>query len=645
MYRWLARAMTVRCRRYAGAVLGGGLFVVGCSADHALAPHREQQDGFTVTYSGPFVVDHLNRLTIRHASDGHSTLIVTVDSARVAGIAQSGCSEAALGSDASCVIKRSYRGDGSGLICDDSGIGDWVCEAPIYSKAPGEFSLTMSAGADTTAFHFSVDSQRVVKIVSPSKPVVARLNAAATFTVALIDQLGAPIRNTKPITAIVDTSIAYVGEVVPTTVAETTITHFSVWGDSVAVTVGARKPGATAVRLSAGAATQDVAIRVTGVADDTAIVLPSGTRVDVTANDGAGASNVRIVRQPSHSSASVVGTAVQVQPLNGFLGLDSLTYVATVAGQSDTGKVRLAMMPGPYQVSAVVDVPAAGSNLGLNDVGQVCATVVISDGTTRAVRWTNGTVDTLEYGGAATVASGIDASGTVVGMSGSTAVLWRPGSAVGESILSSDSPARSPHISSGGTIVLSDPTPQSAPAQLNFNHFVVKDGVVQQSVTQIYTAAAVDDAGDYVGVAFTGSEYPPAIIHYADGHIVFFGGRTNSIAGMNNHGVVVFNAGVSGADPQQRAMLFDGSTQTVLSSRNPAFDWAFQINDAGWIRGELAVSPALMIGRAVAPFQALLVDQSLSVESFLLSNADRVLAKVRDAEGSRYVILTPVVSP
>lgn len=71
MFRWFAGATTVRRGSLAAALLGGGLFAVGCSADHALAPHQEQQDGFTVTFSGPFVVDHLQRVTIRHASDGH----------------------------------------------------------------------------------------------------------------------------------------------------------------------------------------------------------------------------------------------------------------------------------------------------------------------------------------------------------------------------------------------------------------------------------------------------------------------------------------------------------------------------------------------------------------------------------------------
>jgi hypothetical protein len=242
------------------------------------------------------------------------------------------------------------------------------------------------------------------------------------------------------------------------------------------------------------------------------------------------------------------------------------------------------------------------------------------------------------------MASGIDVSGTVVGMSGSTAVLWRPGSANGESILGDAGSGQSPHISSGGTIVLDDPTPQSSASQ--HNHFVVKDGVIQQSVSQIGRADAVDDAGDYIGVAARGDLYPPGIIHYADGRIGYFGGRGTYVAGMNNHGMVVSNAGLSGSDPTFRPMLYDGSTQTVLSTDNEGFNYVFQINDAGWIIGNLLVAPtevrtALMVGRGVAPFQSLLADQSLSVQGIILSNGDRVFAKVRDTDGSRFVILMP----
>jgi uncharacterized membrane protein len=417
------------------------------------------------------------------------------------------------------------------------------------------------------------------------------------------------------------------------------------WGDSVAVTVAGLKPQLTSVHVTLGSATADVPLQPGVVADDSAIVMAMGKTIDVAANDAPDVSNVRIVGPPTHASATVVGGAIRVQPSGGFLGRDSLRYVATAAGRTDTATLRLAVMPGPYSVAAVVDLTPVSAIQGMNDSGQVYATIVLADKTTRALRWTAGRIDTLQYGGAATMATGMDASGLVVGMSGSTAVLWRPGMTEGESILGNTGTGALPRISSGGTIVLNDPV---ALPQFQYNHFVVKGGVIEQSLSQIRAADAVDDAGDYMGIAARGELYPPGIVHYADGHVSFFGGRGTDATGMNNHAAVVCNAGISGSDPAYRPMLFDGRTQAVLSDSLTTLSVVLGINDAGWIQG-LFVStlqtrqPALVVGGAAVPFQSLLADQSLVLNDPIgLSNSDRVLARVTGTGGSYYVILRPV---
>lgn len=630
------------------AALVCALVVAGCSSDGPLAPHHAEDNGFTSTYSGPFVVDHIQPVTFRHAGDVHETLSVTFNSQNTAGIVDGTCPRQSLGVSSRCLSYTASAGQSTGITCEAAG-SDLVCTAQIYAFAPGTISINVQVGTEIANFTYPVDPQRAVKIQPLSRRIVTQLGGAKTFFVQLLDQLGAPIRNTKPTVVPRDPALAQVTGIEPTQILNTTVTDYLPgWGDSVAVTVVGLKPGATSLRVSLGSATADIPAELGAVVDDSAVVTANGKTIDVTANDAAGAAGVRIVRGPNNASATVVDHTIQVQPVNGYYGPDSLIYVASAGGRTDTAKVRLVMMPGPYSVAGVVDVTTDYYDLGMNDSGQVYATVTLGDGTKRAVRWTAGKIDTLQYGGAATIASGIASSGTVVGMSGSTAVLWRAGSTNGESILGDAGSGISPRISSGGTIVVTDTT-QPPRFSFNYNHFIVRNGAIERRATHVYTAEAVDDAGDYVGLDILNSMYPEGLIHYADDHIGVFGGRGTSIGGMNNHGAVALNAGLSGSDPIYRPMLFDGSSQIVLSNVYKTLVFVSRINDAGWIsggssanNGGIASSPALGIGGALAPLQSLLADQSLHADAIVtLSNSGRILARITGADGPRLVVLTP----
>jgi hypothetical protein len=545
--------------------------LAGCSAENPIAPHRDTQNGFTGTYSGAFVAGHVQQLTIRHAPVISNTLVVTLDSTGVAGIVNGSCAAAVIGIESRCLLRSSYKGDAFGLVCEDR-IDEWVCTAPIYARVAGTFALTAVVGSDSATFHYPVDPQRATVVESATPTPRAQPNVAFGLRVRVLDQLHGLMHGVTP-SATVSEPAAVVDSVTMTPPT-----------DSATAVVWLRelKAGAVTVRVAMGGVSRDISVQLGAAADDSLVVVGAHAVLPVTQNDAMGAGSLRIARGPVHGTASVSGSAIDFTPATGFVGGDSIRYVVTAGGRSDTASAYLAVMGPAYVAGPLMTFSTeSGEITRMNDSGQVAGNLILGDGTRRAFRWTGAHVDTLSSISRRFGVAGIDNAGNVVGFVNGQPVRWRPGAPSEEPVLPfafQSLPWLA--MSRGGTTLV---------GTSNGRAYLVRAGHLDsvQTTARFPTYNAVNDAGDFTGQDLTGSPYPHAYFHYASGSEKVFalGGRgfTQPIA-INNRGIVVGYAEANPIGSGSHPISYDGNTVVDLTvAYGKSVGFPIDINDDGRI--------------------------------------------------------------
>jgi hypothetical protein len=506
----------------------------------------------------------------------------------------------------------------------------------------GTFTLTAFVELDTTlrgSAVFSVQGSAAASFRPITTTTLTRGKVPFALPVAVLDQRGSLLAGAS-VHAVIGggDGVAQVTSVDALSPSVTTV-HIQ------PVTAGL-----TTLHLTSGNATLDVPLVITAVATDTAVVLPARTIIDVSANDLTPTGPVRIVVPPQHGTASVVANGIQFDPAPNYRGPDSLRYVSTSGSRTDTALVTLALMPGPYTATVVGVVAGTPA---LNDAGQVAGSLLLADGTTRAFRWTNGRVDTLQYNALATQGVGIDSVGDVIGTATESfttgrALLWRPAVAGPLDLLAHAAQVCCVGISRSGVA------------------YVGADGAGILWRNGIVTAARfpgffvdVNDNGDAVFDVTAGFR-PSSEIVFADGTTTFFslGGRgISSVAKLNDLGMAVGQSEAVANDflVSHPFLSHPGGIVDLTSIYGSSIAEASRINDNGWIAGaqvfnESPVATAsLFINGASARLSALLADPALrssfSANNFPLvglNNNGQILALVTGSDGvSRAVLLTP----
>jgi hypothetical protein len=232
--------------------------------------------------------------------------------------------------------------------------------------------------------------------------------------------------------------------------------------------------GSTTLRIESGNISAVIPVRTFIAGPDSAYVNAGGTVSPyVLANDAAttiqNRPNVQLIsiaQAPKHGSATIASTTnLKYDATPGYLGVETVRYVVRdPSGATDTGTVKLNVIPGPYSVTTL-EFPGAlsVSAVALNNRGQVAATIGMPDGRFHAARWDNGRFTLLDDppGGLSVAATAINDVGDVIGYAASGSlygygrpVLWRAG-ATAATMLYSDTTQDWPvDINNRGQILL-----------------------------------------------------------------------------------------------------------------------------------------------------------------------------------------------
>lgn len=622
-----------------------------CSKDPVAPASRDveiTQDGYTLVTKGDFIANHDQVVTVKSKvvpGDVHAYFLA-YDSLNQGAINPKP-GDRSCGGDrpAACVT------DASSVPCILDSSQMMSCDVTLFRSEPGTISLRVNlelrVNQTTTqvigpfsTFSLKVAPQVPAKIVATLPSLLFKPRIPGVVAVAVLDQAGGLIPTARPAAAVANVSSAMISTVQAGYVNRAA---------SELVTITPARAGeAIGLHLSLDKLFMDTSLVVAVVGDDTTAVMSAGGPVSVSRNDADGASGFRIVAGPVHGNAAFAGQSIQYAPTASYMGRDSLRYVATAVGRTDTATVLFNVMPGPYS-AAVVTAAANISSIGnvditdFNDVGQVIFGVTQADGSKRVARWTAGLVETLPSQGSPQAVYGIDNTGSVLGLTNDQLVRWRNGTSMPEPALpfapvyGRSTSAPTIRMSRGGTLLLliSDSV-----------QYVVRGGTIDTThVPKMGRLFAVDDAGDFIGNDFT--QYPIGRMHIAGGAnlVYYIGGRGYTISrSMNNHHVVVGNAETDHI-PLRDPFVFDGK-MTDVSPAYPGLDDLLAINDSGWmlgVRSDYNYTPVLITNGAFAELQMLLADQSLTVQSVSrLNAAGQILASVKDAGGVvQLMVLTP----
>ena len=263
----------------------------------------------------------------------------------------------------------------------------------------------------------------------------------------------------------------------------------------------------------------------------------------------------------------------------------ALTKSNVVNAYVSSGGVSSSLQPG---------WASASSASGINDAG-VIAGDVTSSGSTRAVTFSNGAVDTLGTLGGDSVATGINNRGDVAG----TSKLEDPGiehafrytKAGGIEDLGTlgGSNSVANHINSNGSVVGHSDVAGSA----SYHAFMYANGSMSDLGTlggTFSSANAVNDKGLVAGFSYTaGNAYAHGFL-YANGQMTdlsTLGGSNSYALGLNNLGQVVGSSEMLGGSATHAFLYANGVMTDLNSLVGPEFEfvlrYAADINEAGQI--------------------------------------------------------------
>lgn len=381
-------------------VVGALITVSDCSNDIVAPNHTAddqlvfQQDGFTLRLSVPLVVGRQSFVETSYGATNPVPAFANVLSPDLA------------------------------RIDTTWGFRDNV-ESQVTALAPGQATIRVVSTIDATlqtTFHIPVRISRPDTIEVDSASFTLRGRDSLRIPVVVEDQAKRTVASST------------LGVTVPDGRTTATI------GQSVIIVHGV-KPGKSTLHLTAGDVTRDLSVDVISSTNADLTATPTGGTLDLVVSSLSGIGNFKIARAPTRGTASINSGVLHYQPPTAFYGLDSLTYTSTTGSASETATVHLNVLPGPFAVQKVMLVTDL-YRPDINDAGQVTGLVTRSDSSKRAVRWTDGRLDTLPSLSSPTGVAGIDNTGAVVGVIDSKVVRWR-------------SPASSPDTLMPGSVFMS----------------------------------------------------------------------------------------------------------------------------------------------------------------------------------------------
>jgi hypothetical protein len=588
-------------------VVGALLGATSCSHDIAAPNHAAddqlnfEQDGFTLRLFLPLVVGQISFLTTSYGTANPAPASARVISPELARIDTT----------------WSFRDN---------------VQSQVTALAPGQAAIRVVSTVDTTVqttFHIPVRIARADSIWVDSSSYTVRGRDSLRIAVAVLDQATRTMAN------------SVVGVAVPDGLMTATASQS-------AIIVHGVKPGHSTLHLTAGDVARDVPITVISAPNADLVATPTGGTLDLLSSGLSGISNFRITRAPTHGTATITSGALHYQPPAGFYGLDSLTYTAKTGSVTESATIKLNTLPGPFDVQKVM-LAAELYRPDINDAGQVAGLVTRPDSSKRAVRWTQGRLDTLFSVSSPSGVVGIDNTGAVAGVVDSRVVRWASPASPPDTLLSQSVVAFNVFLSGGGTVG----TCVGSSFCYRWRAGVLDSISIPHAVGQSpgILPQFVDDGGDFFGIDPTNSPYSYGAVLYANGTRGSFalpGGRgATGISAVSDAGVAVGISEVSpGGAPERdkwHPFRFDHGLMVDLRPAYPTLNALSGINSVGWMLGTVAPASQLdlVFSGATAPVQALLSDPSLRVESAQLNNTGQMLAVVVDRSGERwYAVLS-----
>jgi probable HAF family extracellular repeat protein len=369
--------------------------------------------------------------------------------------------------------------------------------------------------------------------------------------------------------------------------------------------------------------------------DSVSVVAGQSILVPVLANDWTpSGSTLTLVRTgtPLYGSVRIEGVSLRYTPSAGYVGADSVAYVAATDRDTVSATLVVGVKPALFDVVMIEPHGVDVVPMDINEHGDVAGYYVDADSTTHAFRWSRGTfipLGTLD--GRSSRATVINDLGDVGGGAGAPLkgafdpVIWRAASTTPQ-ILNND---------------------QCYPTAINERVQVLLCFSIWESDgtpgAREISMVDLNDRGDVL--AHTLELYPKTYVarNGARTFVQGFGGRWTRGFEMNDEGTVI---GLGERSPGQGGLPFiwreTTGTQRLERAYGPSVVQPFLVNDDEWV---IVNGPALWVNGAVFTMDQLVVEpERWRVESINAINDRGQMAGVAidlQAGTRRGVVLTP----